>query len=256
MLTISFPISFWNRKTENIVMNTKIYQEKIPVRVDWLDFKKTLKLSTLFRLFQDVALRHLESISFGDEIIRGEGLHWVVSRYHLEINHMPKYGDTLIIKTYPEPLLAYFFPRQFFVANDEGEILIKAGSLWALVDEKKRTMVMPNSSLLKDYGITTGEEIHYPLPYKTKEGKNKSVIKASYSSCDLNSHLNNCSYIDILEDMIPIDYLASHSPKTVDIHYKKEILLGQEIPLSYEENDNLYTFHSDNFSLGIQFQKD
>ena len=237
-------------------MNTKIYEEKIPVPVDWLDFKKVLRLSALFRIFQDVALRHLESISFGDEVIREEGLHWVVSRYHLEVNRLPKYGDTLIIKTYPEPVLAYFFPRQYLVTDEKGGTLIKAGSLWALVDEKKRTMVMPNSSLTKDYGITTGEEVRYPLPYKTKEGKMKSVIKASYSSCDLNGHLNNCSYIDILEDMIPIDFLSSHSPKIVDVHYKKEILLGQEIPLSYEENDGLYTFHSENFSLGIQFKKD
>lgn len=236
-------------------MQSKIYEKKIPIEIDWLDYKKTLKLSSLFRIFQDVSLNHLELLSLGDEATRKQNIHWVVSRYHVEINRLPKYGETITVSTHPAPNIAFFFPRHYEILSESGEVLIKAGSLWALVDEKERKMVRPDEYRIPNLGILIGNELQYPLPYRTNEGKNHCGMKAAYSDCDINGHLNNCSYFDIVEDLIPISYLSSHSAKAIDVHYKKEILIGENIEVSFEETNDLYTFHSDNFSLGIQFEE-
>lgn len=219
-----------------------------------LDFKKELRLSGLLKLFQDIALEHVEELYKEDDDIEKKGLHWVVARYHVLIKRNPHLHERIKIMTYPSHCKVFFFPREFIVFDEKGEIIIQASSLWALVDEEKRSMVKPSDYNLADLGYKRGDELIYPLSFKCEGGNNAHTFFASYSLCDVNNHLNNCSYIDVAMDALPIDYLKSHNVKSLDIQYKKEIPLGTLSSFSYSLNQDYYSANSDNFSLGIEFE--
>lgn len=236
-----------------VMENQCEYKETFLLEGELIDFKGDLRLSSLFRLFQNVALKHVDILYDGDKLVNEKKLHWVVARYHIEIVSLPHEREKITVFTHPSPIRAFFFPRHFCV-KDEGEnTIIKAGSIWALVDEKSRQMVRPSDVNFPDVGILNGEETSFPLSYRAKEGNKIDTLKATYSLCDRNGHLNNCSYIDVAMDKLPLPYLKTHSPKEVDIQYKREILLNEELPLKIEESPDEWDFQNERFSLGIKF---
>lgn len=233
--------------------NQNEYKGSFLLEGELIDFKGELRLSSLFRLFQNVALKHVNILYDEDKIVNELKLHWVVARYHVEIYRLPHERETITLSTHPSPIRAFFFPRHFLVKDEKGETIIKAGSIWALVDEKARQMVRPVDVNFPDVGYLSGEEVSFPLSYRAKEDEQKETMKAVYSLCDRNGHLNNCSYIDVAMDKIPLSYLKTHSPKTVDIQYKKEILLSEELSLSAHQENDEWDFQNERFSLGIKF---
>ncbi len=236
-------------------MENAIYHEKFLIESDYVDCKKECRLSSLLRLFQEIAIHHLESIGFGDSLIRKKGLHWVVARYHAEIVRMPRYEETIRIETHAAPARGPLFPRYFDVYSNENERIIRAGSVWALVDESTRSMIIPSAYDIQDFGELTGEEIAFPLSLRLEDKGEKKIIDASYSLCDMNGHLNNCAYLDVLENLIPISFLKSNSPSSLDIQYKKEIMLGESIPVTFDFDSGSYCFYSDYFTSKIAFKK-
>ncbi len=236
-------------------MEKAFYQEKFLIESDYADCKKELRLSSLLRLFQEIAIHHLESLGLGDSYIREKGLHWVVARYHAEIERMPRYEESIRIETHAAPARGPLFPRYFDVYSSDEKRILRAGSIWALVDESTRAMVMPSIYGIKDFGEKNGDEIVFPLSFHVESKGETGMIEATYSHCDINGHLNNCAYFDLLENKIPVSFLKANSPSSFDIQYKKEILLGKSIPFSSYLDRNSYCFYSDYFTAGISFKK-
>ena len=79
------------------------------------------------------------------------------------------------------------------------------------------------------------------------------MLKASWRDCDLNGHMNNTAYLDEAEDLIPLEYLKSHVPSAIDIAYKKEIPLGEEVEVSYGDEGGVYVFSCPSFFLRLTF---
>ncbi len=231
-----------------------LFKESKEVEVDCVDFKKELRLSTLLRYFQEVAMHHLSSLGMSDSFIRSLSLHWVVSRYHIEIKRIPLYEEKLTLETHAAPLRAILFPRYFNVYDEKGDLIIRAASIWALVDEAKRAMVVPSEYHLPDFGKIYGDELPFSLSMHLEKKGEMKEFSALYSSCDINSHVNNCAYFDLLLDELPTSFLRLHSMKEVDIQYKKEVMMGESIPLYINLEDDLYSFYSDSFLASILFK--
>ena len=65
--------------------------------------------------------------------------------------------------------------------------------------------------------------------------------------------MNNTAYLDEAEDLIPLEYLKSHVPSAIDIAYKKEIPLGEEVEVSYGNEGGVYVFSCPSFFLRLTF---
>ncbi len=237
------------------MLDNCLYKENILVEASEVDFKKELRLSSLLRLFQGAATRELSLLGMNDHYIRSLSLHWVVSRYHIEIKRVPRYEERLLLETHAAPNRAMLFPRYFSLYDEKGDLIVRAGSVWALVDEKKRTMVFPDEYSIPSFGKLYGDEIPFSLSLHLPKIGNESSLKASYSFCDINGHINNCSYFDLLLNEIPSSFLLSHRVKEVDIQYKKEVMIDESVPLLVKEESNLYSFYSDRFLASILFEE-
>ncbi len=215
---------------------------------------KDLRLSSLLRFVQEASIRSVEELGYPREKTLDRGLLWVVGKQRFEILRMPAYDDEVEILTYPGKKLHYFYERHTFLLDKEGKPLVKCNAVWALIDMHKRSIINPDA-----YDILIPEdhfegELPFPTGFRLEGGKEKATVEAKWSDCDLNGHLNNAAYLDIAEDLIPIEFLKKHRCKAIDISYKKEIPLGEKVELEYGYEKPYYTFESDHFAIRLEYE--
>ena len=196
-----------------------------------------LKLPSFFRMMQDIATEHAEVLNIGKANTIDKGLYWVITRIEIEIIEMPKYLQTVTLKTYPGDDLRFIFPRYFQLEDEKGKILIKASSTWAVLSrETHRVCLNPFPGLKVPTEHLVGEQ---PLPGKCETGDYQLVEtrKVRYSDIDLNGHLNNTKYIDYIVDIHDSDFYKKNKIKHFLINYEKELKDNNEVSI-FSNNSN------------------
>ena len=214
-----------------------MYSKKYYIGTSDVDQFLDLKLSSLFVFMQDVATEHAEQLGIGKAVTLDRGLFWVITRYAVTIIRMPKYLDTVVMKTYPGDDMKFLFPRYFQLESESGEVLVKASSIWAVVEKATRhASINPFNGMILPSEHYEGEE---PLPKKIRleELSLLEERKVRYTETDLNGHLNNTKYIEFIVDMHDKDFYSQNKFKHLDINYEKEILAGSTVSL-YTNNGN------------------
>ena len=214
-----------------------MFEKNFYLETSYVDEYLELKLSSLFLMMQDVATEHAEILGVGKNQTIDKNLFWVITRYSVSINKLPKYLDKVTVRTYPGKNMKFIFPRYFEVLSETGELLIKASSTWVVVDRDTHKVNMdPFHGQLLPEEHHEGEE---ELPIKVTK-RETSLIEnrvVRYSDIDLNRHLNNTRYIEYIVDSHDIDFYKTHRLKHIVINYEKEIKSGDVVSIkSNHEN--------------------
>ena len=184
-----------------------------------------LTMPGLFRIFQDAAIADAEAIGFGHDVTMSQGLLWVFCRVYVRFHKAPEYLSNATFKTWPGARKAFLFPRFGKLQNEKGEVLAELSSIWALIHEDTRKLEMrPN---LGDVDQTTGDEIPLPGKVVAKPCTLKSRRRIEYSDLDLNGHMNNVRYIELL--------LNLHEPRFYEEKMITELLIQYETEIKPEE---------------------
>lgn len=212
-----------------------MFSKKYTLSTSDVDAFLELKLSSLFVMMQDAATDHAETLGVGKAKTLDKGLFWVITRYLVDILRMPRYLETIVVKTYPGKDMRFIFPRYFQIESESGEVLIRASSTWCVLDKATHRINMkPFDTPLPEEHL----ENELPLPPKVTSG-NASIVenrKVRYSEVDLNGHLNNASYITYILDMHSRDFYAKNKIKNFIINYEREIIDGQKVDLLSDQN--------------------
>ena len=191
-------------------------------------------------MMQDAATEHAEQLCVGKKETLDKGLFWVISRYSVDIIKLPKYLDTIVVKTYPGDDLKFIFPRYFLIEDDKGNLLVRASSTWCVLDKATHQIAVDPFN-----GYKLPPE-HYPneepLPRKVIKDDSKVIDRRTvrYSDIDLNGHLNNTKYVDYFMDTKPLDFYKKYRIKHITINYEKEMLYGDEVVMMSNEKQNEY----------------
>lgn len=216
-----------------------------------------LRSSALLTILQEISIEHTEMLGFQRECTLDKGLLWVIAKQHIEIKCMPKYDERIYVSTYPSKMMHVLFPRSYEIKDIKGETIISGEAIWALIDANNRKMVKPLDHQILIPDLSNGREFSIPL-HKVDDSslKEETEIKATYSYSDLNGHMNNTSYLDVAEDVIPLSFLKTHELSTIDIEYLHEIKLGETIRMRYgKTNDDTYCFSSDAFKMQLSYKE-
>ena len=238
-----------------------MYQKKYYIGSNDVDQFLDLKLSSFFKLMQDIATEHAEVLDIGKSQTLDKGLYWVVTRMEIEIISMPKYLSTVTLTTYPGDDLKFIFPRYFLLQDDKGNTLIKASSTWMVLNKNN------HHPCLKPFEGKTLPSEHLkdelPLPKKCEiDSSSLSLIenrKVRYSDVDLNGHLNNTKYIDYITDIHDSDFYKENRISHFLINYEKE-LMDNDIFSLYSNNKNPESIKGEinqsiTFSVNIEYKK-
>ena len=240
----------------------QIYEKKFKLKSSDVDMNRRLRTSVLFSMLQEAAIAHTEALGMGREKTLDRGLLWIVTMQRAEIARMPEYDEEIVLRSWPGDSLHLIFPRYFSLTTAAGEPLLKASSLWSLIDANTRSLIFPEKFGIEIPGVRTGDEIPMPSairplsPAKAQPAAGESTARTftvPYSCVDLNGHMNNTRYFDLAEDLI-FDMISSAEqtgtegakgqtgtdsgagrslfPKLICTEFAKEVRLGDELKLS------------------------
>ena len=237
-----------------------MYSDKFFINSTDGDQFQEVKLSSLFRMFQEIATAHADKIGVGSKKTFDLGQAWILTRMQLEMYRYPKYEETIVINTYPGENKSFIFPRYFEIKTKKGELLARCSTLWAIIDLTTRKVSLNPFGKLK-----LPEEHHdgeLPLPGKvtTDEVSLLEQRIVRYSEMDMNGHLNNTKYVDYVVDAIPVEKLKENRIKSFLINFNKEIKADDVVDIKVSANETQTIISGDlgdvnSFSAAITFEK-
>ena len=150
------------------------------------------------------------------------------------------------------------YPRATEMVSESGEVLLRAISLWVLMDASSRRMVLPARSGVEVNGILCGGELEAPESLAPSEAENEMLRQVCYTDLDRNGHMNNCRYADWVTDTLPSAFHESHPVKELAVCYLNECREGDQLRLGWALNEGgLLTVHAtrENARLSAQHER-
>ena len=216
-----------------------VYTTELRLRNKDVNLHRRLRTAMLFELMQEASIRHTEELGMGRKMTLDRGLLWMVTLQRAEIARMPEYDERIKLESWPGETMHLLFPRFYRVLDEEGNTLVSASALWALVDQESRRMIFPDRYGVHVEGCVTGNEIELPSPPRRAEGGSTGSFTVPYSYLDLNGHMNNTRYFDLAEDRIPAA-AEGRDLKEIQVEYSSEARLGDTLSVTVEQDGDRF----------------
>lgn len=185
---------------------------------------------------QEAAYHHAEHLGLGHAYLSERNMAWVLARQRIEINRLPKWGDTVKIRTWPSGRDRLFFYRDFEITTDAGRRVLVASNAWSLIDIEKRELVAPETYLSVD--IPEGVKVFDTKLIRLKGCRSNPVgqtVPVTYGDLDLNGHVNNVRYIEWVLNSLPRTFHEKYSLMKMEVNYLAEAVYGQEVTVCSEQ---------------------
>ena len=209
-----------------------VYRRELLLKSRDVDMFRRLRTSEMFRLLQEASIAHTEQLGMGREKTLDKGLLWILLLQKAEISRMPEYDENIVLKSWPGKTMHLLFPRYYSMETAAGEHLLSASALWGLVDQNTRKMIFPEKYGIVIEGMSTGEEIDLPSAPRRLEYTESVPFKVPFSYVDINGHMNNAHYFDLVEDCIPAAAGGEHL-KSILVEYSNEARCGESFTVSW-----------------------
>ena len=214
-----------------------VYRVKFRLRNAEVDLNRRLRLSTMLRMMQEASIAHTEELGAGREKTLDRGLLWVVTLQEARINRMPEYDEEITLESWPGDTMHLFFPRYYRIIGADGAVLVTAAALWVLMDSVERKMVFPEDKNVAVPFEKTGFEPPLPRAPRHIETTREASFTVPFSYTDMNGHMNNTRYFDLMEDTLPPELHTKRLTK-IGIEYRAEAMLGDELTLRWGSEGN------------------
>ena len=211
-----------------------------PLRACDFDCRKQLQPASVLDLFQDAAGRHSVEMGIGIEQLLKENKLWMVSSIYYEVVNTAEMYQQVKLRTWPLTPSMVMFPREYVMEDEQGNVLVKGTSQWAVIDGKQRK-ILPAKGIYPEE-LTCLDERVFPTKLPRLRdfesvGEGYTVVP-SFSQLDCNGHVNNTKYANFVLDALQLPDGASIH--TFHIHYRKELLLGDPVTLYSRCENGVY----------------
>ena len=218
-------------------MADAVWSQEVELRSKDVNLHRRLRTSRLFELLQEASIAHTEELGWPRETTLDRGFLWMVALQRVEVVRMPEYGETVVLRTWPGPMMHVLFPRQYLLEAADGTPLVRASSIWTLVDMATRAMADPDAHGVVIEGVKTGGEIELPRPIRFEECDHAASFTVPFSYCDLNGHMNNTRYLDVVEDHLA-GPANGRELAAISAEYMSEIRMGDQVDLKWHEDED------------------
>ncbi|WP_047984439.1 acyl-[acyl-carrier-protein] thioesterase [Ornithinibacillus californiensis] len=211
---------------------TARYKKNYHVDLGDVDFKKELRLSTLYNYFQDVANLAAENLGVGiNQLLENYGVAFVLIRIRVDIIRNPKLDEEITIETWPLKPGKLEFERDYLVYDHQGEVIARAVSVWVIMDLKKRRLKRSDAINLEYPELIEDRAIDVSLgKIKATENLETAYHKTiGYSDIDFNGHLNNSRYVDYMMDCFQLAEHEKYHTNSIEVNYLNEALPGDTL---------------------------
>lgn len=205
----------------------KVFHENFTIRSYHTDLHRRLTIPKLCSFFQDIAGNHTVACGVGWEVMQEQNVFWVLSRLKIEVVSFPVWRDKIKVSTWSMGTDGLFAYRNFIVEDENGNPLVRAASMWLMVNTETRRLVRPGE-YMRDFPLCSDrlfEEDPEKIP-ALNEPTFFDPAKVSFTETDMNLHLNNICYIERIINTFDFDFLMKHQISNFEINFLKEAVPG------------------------------
>lgn len=211
-----------------------MFQKVFHIPASAVDRHDRLKMSTILDYLQEIAGDHCALLGTTRAELLEKGLFWAVIRHRVVITRLPRAGEDITLRTWPMPTTRTAYPRAVLALDAEGRELFRSVSLWVLMDMTSRAMVLPGKSGVTVNGTILGGEIDPPGAMAAKPRANTQRCAVRFTDLDWNGHMNNCRYLDWVDDLTGSDFHEIHPATEFSVCYFSEAKEGETLELNWE----------------------
>ena len=197
------------------------------------DHHGNAKPGALLRYGQQIATMHAEAAGLNDELYAATHTAYVLAKLALHIDRTPRVDETLTVTTRPERCKRAVNKRITFFNDAAGRQVAVLDSRWVLIDTDKRLILRKHPEAFND---CWAEDVPFELPMKMVKAVPEDCAPAgeytaTYSRCDMNGHMNNTRYVDILCDALPWNVWDEGEVRDLKVYYHREVPRGASFAL-------------------------
>ncbi|MBQ0070975.1 MAG: hypothetical protein KBS81_03835 [Spirochaetales bacterium] len=223
------------------------YQKDFDVSYSSSYANLTLSLERAIEMIQDAMTWYFASFG-GDNrtVLQKDKAVWVISKTRVLFHQaLPEWCETLHSETYTTQVRMLAVKCESAFSNGKGEPLFTSQIEACPIDMEKRR-------------IKKVSEVTYPKDMETKE----SIFTTDYerlveefheedliyrsrvrtTDVDMSNHTNNSVYVRWLMDALTLEEIKYFAPKSFEINYRKEVLLGEDYSVYAKRKENAIHF--------------
>ncbi|HGY56485.1 MAG TPA: hypothetical protein ENK44_12320 [Caldithrix abyssi] len=226
-----------------------LWRETFRVRSYEIDSKGKLSIQSLANYLMEAAFNHSYALQVSVIHLNRQGITWVLSRLHIQVERYPDWMDTVIVETWPSDKNDSFALRDFLVKDKAGRVIATATTSWMIMDIQTRRPVSIPEALgdlvykEKDRAMNDNFDA---LP-QLEEFQIKKEFNVRLSDLDLNQHVNFLNYIEWAIESVPPEIWKQYILKDLQVSYRAEAKLGDRVVVFSEqknEKENKEFVHS------------
>ena len=187
------------------------------------------------RLLQEAAAIASQQCGYGLLNAEETGVCWILTGWRIRLLERPLWNTPLTVETWPRTMEGFLSDRDFRILSGDTPVAL-ATSRWCLVNARTGRVTRVTEAVRSAYTLDPlamfSENLH-------TNGKSGETAAEGFSctvgrrDIDTNRHVNNLHYLDYALEALPEEVFA-HIPDTLEIVYRKQILLGTPIRCLYE----------------------
>ena len=212
-----------------------MYTFQSRVRYSELDADRKMSIAAVVDYFQDCSTFQSEDLGVGLDYMDSLGQVWLMSYWQIVIDRYPKLCENITVGTFPYEFRGFMGLRNFFMDDEEGNRIIRANSVWSLMDRKAGRPAKPSDAMVKAYRLEEKLDMKYE-PRKialTGTGTEQPSFTVGRQHLDSNGHVNNGQYIYMAQDYLPPDFEIGQ----MRAEYRKSALLHDRVvPVVYTQD--------------------
>lgn len=207
------------------------YRKQFTVTQYECDFNSCLKVGDLMRHVQQISTDHCDSLGIDEKRYRETHTAFLMAKVSVELYEKIPVHSQLTMVTRPSQPVRAVYHRYTSIYNQEEKEVAAVDSRWILVDTQTKKILRRAPETLNLPFMAMPYKEHQMEIQKCTEAQTVGRERATYSRTDLNRHMNNTVYADILCDYLPPQALEQHRIKKLVVNYHKEILQGEEVAI-------------------------
>ncbi len=213
------------------------YTEEFTVSSHDVDVNNNLRPSLVLRYMQETANHQMRDRkpSYYDFFFQGKS--FIVTRISIQIYEAAGQYDDIKVSTWKCGNKGATFLRSYSIEKD-GKVLAEAFSAWAVVDTETHKLYRSSDIDISNY--EEDEPINLDLPSRFRLPANLDYKKVGeksifYSDVDMNLHMNNTNYPDMLVNYIPD--MIKKEVTSVNLRFMTEARLGEKLSIYMAKDD-------------------
>lgn len=204
------------------------FNRSFPISSFDVDAKKQASMQAISRYLQEIATLHADELKFGFHDMIRQGRGWLLAQMKVRVERFPQIHEMIHISTWSNGVDGRYATRDFRIRDGEGGIIAAASTSWFVVDIADKKICRldeyfnPEDFTCTDWALGGKPGRVRPLSDPDME----TEVVARYSDLDINGHMNNVKYLELILDMFKTDFRLSHDIYEIEMNFLKETVEG------------------------------